>query len=117
MTRHDGGLPRSQFLILLALADAPRHGLGIAEDIDLRTGGAAQLGPGTLYGTLKRLSADGWIEESPSVPDPDDHDSRRRYWRLTPEGRAALAEEVGLLRDLLTAAEDKAVLAGGSEGS
>mgnify|MGYP001824762128 CR=1 FL=1 len=109
MARQDSGMPRSQFLILLALADAPRHGLGIAEDIDLRTAGAVQLGPGTLYGTLKRLSQEGWVEEASSTSIPEEHDPRRKYWQLTPDGRAALADEVGLLQNLLTAAWDKAV--------
>lgn len=110
MANRDTGMPRSHFLVLLALADAPRHGLGIAEEIDLRTGGAVQLGPGTLYATLKRLAGDGWIAETDAVPDPSDHDTRRRYWRLEEGGRIALAAEVALLRDLMDAADDKALL-------
>ena len=55
-------LTPAAFRILLALADEDRHGLGIVEEIDVRTGGEVKLGPGSLYGTIKRLRDVGFID-------------------------------------------------------
>ncbi len=110
MSRREAGLPRSHFLILLALADSARHGLGIVEEIEVRTAGAVQMGPGTLYGTLKKLAVDGWVEETDNAPDPTNHDTRRRYYALTEIGRTALAEEAAVMRDLVSTAQAKDVL-------
>jgi DNA-binding PadR family transcriptional regulator len=60
------------------------------------TRGAVRMGPGTLYGTIKRLLADGLIEESSVV-----RDQRRRYYRLTALGRAVAASQVEGLQSLL----------------
>jgi DNA-binding PadR family transcriptional regulator len=57
--------------ILLALADEERHGYGIMREVEARTGGGTRLGPGTLYGSIKRMLADGLIEESDERPDPE----------------------------------------------
>jgi len=81
-------LKPAAFHILLALADEARHGLGIADEIEEITGGALQLGPGTLYRLLKEMAASGLIRET-RAPDPD-ADPRRRYYMLTPAGREAL---------------------------
>src|ERR1700684_4367664 len=82
------------FHILLALADEERHGYGIMQDVAWQTNDALQLGPGTLYGCLKRMLAAGLLEESDERPDPAMDDERRRYYRLTRLGkRAALAEK------------------------
>lgn len=116
MSRKEAGLPRSHFLILLALADSARHGLGIVEEIEVRTAGAVQMGPGTLYGTLKKLAAEGWVVETDTAPDPANHDTRRRYYDLTEVGRAALAEEAALMRDLVSTAHAKDVIADGGRG-
>ena len=81
--------------ILLSLAAEDRHGLGVAADIKSFTDGRLLLGPGTLYGTIKRLLDGGLIEDLGS-PGADD-DPRRRYYRITPAGRRALeAETQGL---------------------
>ena len=81
--------------ILLSLAAEDRHGLGIAADIKSFTGGRLALGPGTLYGTVKRLLERGLIEDL-GAPSADD-DPRRRYYRITAKGRRALeAETQGL---------------------
>lgn len=88
------GLPRSAVQILMALGEGERHGYGIMRSVEGATGGAVRLGPGTLYTTLARLEADGLIEESDSRPDPTIDDQRRRYWRLTPTGRAVAVDEV-----------------------
>lgn len=107
-------LPRSGFLILLALTDRPRHGLGIVEEVEAHTNGAVRLGPGTLYTMLKRLSEDGHVRETTRVPDPADDDPRRRYYRITARGRAALRSEAEGMRRLVGIATAKRVLEGRS---
>jgi len=91
----DVGPPLSPqvFHILLALVDGDRHGYGIIIDVERETAGAVRLGPGTLYGALKRLVAAGWVTETDRRPDPDLDDARRRYYRLTEAGRRVLAKE------------------------
>ena len=59
------------FHILLALADGERHGYGIMQEIALRTDGKMRMGPGTLYGSIKRMLAEGLIEELGERPDPE----------------------------------------------
>jgi DNA-binding PadR family transcriptional regulator len=86
-------LPTPAFHILLAVSDGERHGYAIMQDIDARTGGALRLGPGTLYGTIKRLLGDGLIEEVDERGDRDSRDVRRRYYRITRFGRKIAAEE------------------------
>jgi DNA-binding PadR family transcriptional regulator len=78
------------FHVLTALADGPRHGYGIVGDVAELSQGRVKLRIGGLYGVLERLAAQGLIE-----PDRDEaHDGRlRRYYRLTQDGRRALAEE------------------------
>ncbi|UCG87921.1 MAG: PadR family transcriptional regulator [Gemmatimonadota bacterium] len=92
--------------ILLALADEDRHGLGIMQDMEERTGGKVLPGPGTLYGTIKRLLEAGLINEA-RCPDGDRGDPRRRYYRLTRLGRRAASLETDRLAALLRIAQDK----------
>ena len=81
------------FHILLALADGERHGYGIMKNVEETTGGQIRLGPGTLYGTVKRLIEARLIEECAGHPDPELDGERRRYYRLTEwGGRVARAE-------------------------
>jgi DNA-binding PadR family transcriptional regulator len=92
-------LTPAMFHILLALADSDRHGYDIMREVDERTEGNVQLGPGTLYGSIKRMLHAGWIEELDERPDPDLDDERRRYYRLTDFGyRLAVAEAERLAR-------------------
>jgi DNA-binding PadR family transcriptional regulator len=93
--------------VLLALADGERHGYGIMLEVRERTGGRVRLGPGTLYGAIKRLKESGMIEESGERPDPEADDERRRYYRLTGFGGAVLAAEVERLDSLVRAARRK----------
>src|SRR5262252_2844479 len=93
-------LPLPMFHILLAVAERERHGYGIMQDVLERTDGKLRLGPGTLYGTIKRLLDDGLIEELDERRDPDD-DVRRRYYRITRLGRKAATEESARLAALL----------------
>jgi DNA-binding PadR family transcriptional regulator len=95
--------------ILLALADEERHGYGIMLEVARLTGGATRMGPGTLYGTLKRLMAAALIQEADERPDPELDDERRRYYRITPLGARVLAAETARLRLLLSAARSKKV--------
>ena len=88
--------------VLLALAGGERHGYAILKDVQERAGSRLRFGPGTIYGTLQRLMEAGWVEEA-SQPGIDD-DQRRRYYRMTREGRAALRDEVDRLGALLEAA-------------
>jgi DNA-binding PadR family transcriptional regulator len=64
--------------ILLALADADRHGYGIMQEVARLTDGAVRMGPGTLYGTIKRMLAARLIVDTDDRPGPDDDDERRR---------------------------------------
>ena len=100
------------FHILLALVDEERHGYGIMQDVACQTGDALQLGPGTLYGCLKRMLAAGLVEESDERPDPALDDERRRYYRMTALGKRAVRAEVQRLAGAVMAARAK--LAGGN---
>jgi DNA-binding PadR family transcriptional regulator len=86
------------FHILLALADEDRHGYGIMQDVVRQTDGALQLGPGTLYGCLKRMLAAGLVNESAL------DDERRRYYRITPFGQRAVRAEMNRLDGAVSAA-------------
>lgn len=101
------------FHILLALADEERHGYGIMRDVAQQTNDKLQLGPGTLYGCLKRMLAAGLVEESDERPDPEMDDERRRYYRMTPLGQRAVRGEAERLAGAVTAARARRMLAGG----
>jgi DNA-binding PadR family transcriptional regulator len=89
------------FQILVALADQDRHGYAIMQDVAGRTAGRMKLSPGTLYGSIKRMLEDGLVVEIDERPDPDNDDERRRYYRLTPFGRAVAQTEADRLTTLL----------------
>src|SRR5262245_35942177 len=84
-----------QFHILLALVDGDRHGYGIILEIAERTGGRLRLGTGTLYTAIGGLAEAGLVTRSPQRR--ADEDERRRYYRLTPLGRAVLEADVSRL--------------------
>jgi DNA-binding PadR family transcriptional regulator len=88
--------------VLLALAGGERHGYAILKDVELHVGNRLRFGPGTIYGTLQRLMEAGWVEEAASPA--GDVDARRRYYRMTRDGREALEAEVDRLGALLDAA-------------
>lgn len=101
----------TEFHILLALADRQRHGYGIMQEVDERSAGTVRLGPGTLYGAIKRMLAAGLIEESPRRPAAKDDDERRRcYYRLTSLGRTVAVGEATRLAALVRTAEAKKLL-------
>jgi len=103
-------LHKDTFHILVALADRDRHGYSIMQDVAARTGGKLKLGPSTLYGSVKRLLTDGLIVELEERPDPEHDDQRRRYYRLTPLGRAVAMAEASRLAILLRDAKATGLL-------
>jgi DNA-binding PadR family transcriptional regulator len=96
--------------ILLVLVDADRHGLGIAEEVARFTGGRMALGPGTLYGAMKRLLDLGLVAEADRDGEAEADDPRRRYYGITPVGRRALQLETRDLEKVLLFARSKKVL-------
>jgi DNA-binding PadR family transcriptional regulator len=107
----DRHLPLSPavFHILLALADEERHGYAIMRDIEDRTDGVVRVGPGMLYGSIKWLLADGFIEAAARRQRPD-ADERRRYYRLTASGRDLLKAEAARLEAAVGLARARRVL-------
>ncbi|HEX9871971.1 MAG TPA: PadR family transcriptional regulator [Candidatus Tectomicrobia bacterium] len=100
------------FHILLALADDEKHGYAIMQEVDAMTEGKVQMGPGTLYGSIKRMLAASLIEESDDRPDPTLDDERRRYYRQTGLGHKVLNAEAQRMATLMRLARRKNVLAG-----
>ena len=107
-------LPLSQpvFHILLSLADEERHGYGIMQEVSARTEGEVQLGPGTLYGAIKRLLAQGVVAEVDEREDPELNDEKRRYYRLTDFGERVVHAEARRLTRLVEHAQSKRLLPG-----
>jgi DNA-binding PadR family transcriptional regulator len=103
-------LTPAMFHILLALADRDRHGYHIMQEVDERTEGKVKLGPGTLYGSIKRMLNDGLIEELDERPEPEMDDERRRYYRLTDFGYRVASAEAQRLELLVKAARAKKLL-------
>src|SRR5918996_4696150 len=103
-------LTPAMFHILLALADRERHGYDIMREVDERTEGKVRLGPGTLYGSIKRMLGDGLVEELDERPDPQLDDERRRYYRLTDFGHRVAVAEAERLARLVKSARIKKLL-------
>src|SRR5580704_18045396 len=99
------------FHILLALSEGERHGYAIMQEVGADTGGSLQLGPGTLYGCLKRMLSARLVEESDARPDPDLDDERRRYYRITDLGARTLRAEAERLASAVSAARAKRLFA------
>jgi DNA-binding PadR family transcriptional regulator len=100
------------FNILLALADGEKHGYGIMQEVEVNTKGQVLMGPGTLYGSIKRMLQGGLIEESDERVDPEMDDPRRRsYYRLTGLGKRTLRMEAERLVSQVQIAKTKNVLA------
>jgi DNA-binding PadR family transcriptional regulator len=99
------------FHILLALADGEKHGYAIMQEAEAISSDQIKMGPGTLYGSIKRMIANGLIEEEDERPDPNLDDQRRRYYRLTGLGSTVLRAEAQRLAVLLERARAKQVLA------
>ena len=95
------------FHVLLALAEGEMHGYGIMQDVARISGGRVRMGPGTLYGTIKRMLEAKLIVESDERPDPALDDERRRYYRLTDFGSRVAAAEAQRLSSLLQTARKR----------
>lgn len=107
-SRHERPLKPAVFHILLALAEAPQHGLGIADRVEQTTSGTVTLGPGTLYRSLKEMARSGLVREidAPS----HDADPRRKFHQITDAGRAALEAEALRYKRIVDVATERRVL-------
>lgn len=104
------------FHILVALSDGECHGYAIMRQVAADTDGQLQLGPGTLYGCLKRMLTAKLIAESDERPDPELDDERRRYYRITDFGARTVRAEAQRLATSVTAARARRLLARNSGG-
>jgi len=111
-TNPDDVLPLTPavFHILLALADGERHGYAIMQEVKQSTDDRIKMGPGTLYGTIKRLLKAGLVKETDERPDPDLDDERRRYYQLTGLGNRVLKAEAERLAALVELAHGKRLI-------
>jgi len=103
-------LTSTVFHIMLVLEGGARHGYGIMKTIEEITQGQIKMGPGTFYGSIKRMLDANLIEESDERPDPALDDERRRYYRLTSFGQRVLGAELERLTNLVRFAESKHLL-------
>jgi DNA-binding PadR family transcriptional regulator len=87
-------------MILLSLAEKPRHGYSLMKDIESLSHGRVRLSTGTLYGALRRLLEDLWIERF----EQDDTSREKQAYRLTAAGRKQLHAELERMRQLTRAA-------------
>jgi DNA-binding PadR family transcriptional regulator len=101
------------FNIMLALADGEKHGYGIMLEVETNTNGQITMGPGTLYGSIKRMLKAGLIEECDERSDPELDHQRRRYYRLTGMGQQVLRLEAERLASQVHLARAKNLLAKG----
>ena len=103
-------LPPATFHILVALADEDRHGYAIIQEVAARTGGEVQIGAGTVYRSIQRMLEQGLIVEKRQRPAPELDDERRRYYRLTPVGRAVARAEARRLAQMVRIARASGIV-------
>lgn len=94
-------LPPATFHILMAVADEDRHGYGIIQDVLSSTNGQLKLSAGTLYRSIQRMLEQGLLIETRDRPAPEEDDERRRYYRITPQGRQVAKAEANRLMQLV----------------
>jgi len=94
-------VPSATLHILVALSTGEKHGYAIMRDVEVLSDGAVRMGPGTLYGSIKRMLADELIVETAERPDAELDDQRRRYYRLTGLGERVCAAELRRLEALI----------------
>jgi DNA-binding PadR family transcriptional regulator len=100
----------------MALADEDRHGYAVIQEVAARTDGKLKLGAGTLYRSIQRMLEQGWLAEISERPAPDLDDERRRYYRITKQGRAVARAEAKRLTELVKLAKRVVSLRGGRNG-
>lgn len=103
-------LNTAEFHIMLVLADADLHGYGIMQRIEEQSNGIIQMGPGTLYTTIKRLLERGWIEEIEPPATADD--PRRKYYQLTGFGSRVVEAEARRMAKVVETARSLGLLGG-----
>lgn len=95
------------FQVLLSLAEGDKHGYAILKDVEEQSAGEVRLSTGTLYAIIKRLLAEGSIAECRRRPVASSGDDpRRRYYSITPKGRAVATAEAERMEKLLARARD-----------
>ncbi len=104
-----------EFHVLLSLGGEDRHGYGIIQETEARTGGGVHLELGTLYRALRRMEAAGLIERTPPPAGEEDADERRRYYALTALGRAVAAAETRRMEALVASAHRRGLADGPRE--
>lgn len=104
-------LPTAQLHILLALVTGEKHGYAIMREVEVLTEGSVTMGPGTLYGTIKRMLKSGLVQETDERPDPELDDERRRYYRLTFLGSRVLDAETARIEQLARVAHSRRQIA------
>jgi len=95
------------FHILLALSSGERHGYGIMKQVEADSQGQVSMGPGTLYGSLKRMLYAELVRESDKRVDPEMNDERRIYYQITGRGAEALAAELERYKRIVTLAQER----------
>jgi len=95
------------FHILLALSSGERHGYGIMKQVESDSQGKVMMGPGTLYGSLKRMLDAGLVRESDKRVDPEMGDERRIYYEITGVGAEALAAELERYQRIVAIAQQR----------
>ena len=107
MTETNTPLTPAVFHILLALSSGERHGYGIMKQVEADSQGKVNMGPGTLYGSLKRMLDAGLVRESDKRIDPEMDDQRRIYYQITGVGTQALAAELERYKRVVTLAQER----------
>ncbi len=103
-------LTPAMFQVLLALGDGDKHGYAILKEVEEQTDGHVRLSTGTLYAIIKRLLTEGIVQECRNRPPAEEDDQRRRYYRLTPVGRAMAITEAERMEKLIATARGKHLL-------
>jgi DNA-binding PadR family transcriptional regulator len=103
-------LTPATFQILMALVDGERHGYAIMKEVEERTAGDVRLGPGTLYGSLKRLLESGLVDEGAERADPETGDERRRFYRLSKFGLSVARAEANRMDAVVRVARKKKLI-------
>ena len=106
-TNHAPPLTPAVFHILLALSNGERHGYGIMKQVEADSQGKVNMGPGTLYGSLKRMLDAGLVKESDKRVDPEMDDERRIYYQITGIGAQTLAAELERYKRIVSLAQER----------